>query len=165
MGFVPKMPFPDAAAAGIPVWMFEEMNKALYHRYTALVGAEIQKAGETGVFAFVAGHVRHFYPVVALCVNDHPEGELMALHSHGGLMPCRRCLSTKADLHNFDAPLALDRNAQETRAKVLERRALVVERRADKTAGGPTLAELDQEHKSCRITGSIHLQEVMINSV
>jgi hypothetical protein len=165
VGFVPKMPFADAAGAGIPEWMFTEITKALYHHYFALVMDEIQKVGSTGMFAFVAGHVRHFYPVLALCVNDHPEGELLALHSHGGLMPCRRCLCTKADLHNFDAPLAPDRNAQETKAKVMERRARVVERRADRTSGEATIASLEHEHKSCRITGSIHLQLVRINSV
>lgn len=165
MGIVPKMPFANAAAAGIPGWMYDEMNKALYHRYTALVADEIQKVGETGMFAFVAGQVRHFYPVVALCVNDHPEGELMALHSHGGSKPCRRCLASKAELHKFDAPLPPDRNAEETKEKVLELRARVTERRAALNAGGPTLADIVQEHKSCPITSSIHLQEVNLYSV
>ena len=112
------MPFLDAGAAGIPVELFRRMKRGLYHKYLALVLELFDEYREVGMWFMVGGKVRHFYPILSLVINDHPEGELLALHKDGSARACRRCITTKDDLHAFDKPMAADRVSKEMQAGV-----------------------------------------------
>jgi hypothetical protein len=163
VGLVPKLPFIDAGAAGLAVKTFQRMKRALYHKYMALVLQEMEQYSVVGIWLTVGDKVLHFYPILSVVINDHPEGELLALHKDGSWMSCRRCITTKEDLHAFTTSLAADRvsdDMQENVESFNDRFAAARSKTPGPGGAVETVEAVEEALRNCKITNSLHLEKV-----
>lgn len=105
LGYAPEVTAAQASNLNVSDAIMGVIKRRLYHKYLSTVMEELNKMASRGdLLLYINGDIRRLRPFVSYFVNDHPEGQLICLvfDSAQAQLPCRACLTPRAQLHNWD---------------------------------------------------------------